>query len=32
MIGTSPIKPGIAADEVIMTVGNAENNDGQCPK
>ena len=28
---TSPIKPGIAADEVIMMVRNAENNDGQCP-
>ena len=27
----SPIVPGIAVDEVIMTVRNAEHNDGQCP-
>ena len=28
---TAPIVPGITADEVIRTVRNAENNDGQCP-
>ena len=28
---TSPVVPGITADEAIRTVRNAENNDGQCP-